>query len=200
MDDVMNVHREVVYGLRRKILEVAVGNKESEKWFISKLKKVQTFDEQKHWEKNKVAIESWEKIVAELSLPVIDLLWMEHLVDMDHVRDGIGLRGYAQRDPIVEYKREGHERFEVLVGKMYNAVSDRLSKISDDVESKAQTHTPANSLTYERGMFESGVSEEAKLKQKDKKVKEVVSGKQKVGRNDPCPCGSGKKYKKCHGK
>ena len=135
----------------------------------------------------------WLKIVAGLSLPVIDLIWMEHLVDMDHVREGIGLRGYAQRDPIVEYKREGHERFDVLVQKIYTNVGERLSKVSGEVAAQKQ-RGPKENLDYAQGSLETGVAEEAKAKRKTEPVR---SSKDKVGRNDPCPCGSGLKYKKC---
>ena len=135
---------------------------------------------------------------------------MDHLVDMDQVREGIGLRGYAQRDPIVEYKREGHERFEILVNKVYSMVGDRLSSISKDALSEnREQENKSRKLTYHKSELETGVSEEGMEMNERKvvddsgremKVEKIESGKEKVGRNDPCPCGSGKKFKNCHGK
>ena len=135
---------------------------------------------------------------------------MDHLVDMDQVREGIGLRQYAQRDPMVEYRREGHERFEILVSKVYSMVGERLSKVSSEASGiKQEQVIPRQGVTYQHGELETGVSEEGMELQKRKvvdksgreiKVEKIEPGKQKVGRNDPCPCGSGKKYKACHGR
>ena len=88
----------------------------------------------KHWTPfvKELTRSDWLDLVFQLSWPVIDNLWMTHLVDMDHIRDAIGLRGYAQRDPMVEYKKEGHARFELLVGKLYIGISERLSNVSLD--------------------------------------------------------------------
>jgi preprotein translocase subunit SecA len=136
---------------------------------------------------------------------------MDHLVAMDQIREGIGLRGYAQQDPMVEYKKEGHERFELLVEKIYLSISERLTAAvaseKPEVQKTIAMTNPRN-VQYQHGELESGVSEEARLKQQQSaeigseaaKVEKVVSGKDKVGRNDPCPCGSGKKYKHCHGR
>jgi len=146
--------------------------------------------------------------VSGFGCPVIDYLWMEHLVDMDQIREGIGLRGYAQRDPMVEYKREGHERFEILVSKVYSMVGDRLVSISKDAVPKKEDLNMGN-LNYQRGEIETGVSgvenniEGRKVVDssgREFKVEKIESGKEKIGRNDPCPCGSGKKYKNCHGR
>ncbi len=197
MDDVINVHREVIYKLRRKILNAAEGDEESKTWFVDRVSKHSDFDES-IWLKNEKALgkEVWQQVVMQLSLPVIDTLWMDHLVDMDQIREGIGLRGYAQRDPMVEYKREGHARFEVLVEKIYAMIAERLMRVEvkSDTEALGTRRQPRakDAVRYQRGDIETGVSEEAS-------VQKVESGKTKVGRNDPCPCGSGKKYKKCCG-
>ena len=210
MDDVINVHRDVVYKLRRRILEAGEANMEYKDWFIRNLVEYADFDVEKHWDVHEKNLGElvWFQIVAQLSIPVIDMLWMEHLVDMDQLREGIGLRGYAQRDPMVEYKREGHERFEILVGAIYRAVAERLSKVENverATESSSKVNRQGNMISYQHGELESGVREEGNLvKAKDGngrelKVEEVKSGEVKTGRNDPCPCGSGKKYKNCHG-
>jgi len=224
MDDIMNVHREVIYKLRRRILDIEAGNAEDESWLVDKFID-HGFGEELDWEKrkNEFGSQNWLAIVSDLALPVIDRLWMDHLVDMSQVREGIGLRGYAQRDPMVEYKREGHERFELLVQRVYASVGERLVHVSKNVDPAALEKQEKNALpkdvTYKKGELETGVSDEAALvqgksaslsaKQQPRMVKddlgrtlnieEVVSGKEKVGRNDPCPCGSGKKFKRCHG-
>ncbi|MBN1162250.1 preprotein translocase subunit SecA [Patescibacteria group bacterium] len=212
MDDIMNVHREVVYKLRRRVLDLGEGVEEYRDWFLDNLLSNADFDEA-IWEKYEedLGTKMWYSIVKDLSLPVIDLLWMEHLVDMSQVRDGIGLSGYAQRDPMVEYKREAHERFNVLVKKMYSSISDRISRASNEpVSGDNSVLDMLSQADFRHGSIETGVSTEAAELQKEQvkavyegreiKVEKVESGTEKVGRNDPCPCGSGKKYKKCHGK
>jgi len=214
MDDVINIHRDVVYKLRRKILDLSTLDKESTIWVLSKLTQHSDFDTS-IWDKNVKDFGEiqWLSIVKDMSLPVIDLLWMEHLVDMDQVRDGIGLRGYAQRDPMVEYKREGHERFEILIKKIYTSMVERISNVTHI--SKEQSNPMLEMLKkahYQQGSIETGVAEEMSTISEEKAVPKVIangrvlqvttveSNKPKPGRNDLCPCGSGKKYKNCCGK
>jgi preprotein translocase subunit SecA len=209
-DDVINVHREVVYKLRRRLLEVESGIKEHKDWLIQKISENSEFT-QDDWAKKEqdFSEQTWLTIVAELSLPVIDMLWMEHLVDMEQVRLGIDLRGYAQRDPMVEYKKEGHERFGILIAKMYATIGERLIHFVKGVEAAREQEAPSmKNVTYHHGELETGVSDEMQQQQarvvdqngREVKVVQIESGKQKVGRNDLCPCGSGKKYKNCHGR
>jgi preprotein translocase subunit SecA len=124
-----------------------------------------------------------EKMVV---LQVVDSQWKDHLLAMDHLKEGIGLRGYGQRDPLVEYKREAFDMFAQMSSRMSTEIVSRLLKIqvqkSREAEIKSQTRK-AN-LRYNRD--EGGVAQP------------VTRGK-KTGRNEPCPCGSGKKYKKCCG-
>jgi preprotein translocase subunit SecA len=209
MDDVMNVHRDVVYKLRRKILELEAGNIENKDWLISRIQENSHFNSET-WEgkEKEFGQELWLKIVSELSLPVIDIMWMEHLVDMDQVREGIGLRGYAQRDPMVEYKKEGHERFAILISRMYSVIGERLSYVSKDIKPvEPKEMLRKGNIVYKHGEIESGLKDEAQemgnaVDQMGRQIKieQVASSKDKAGRNDPCPCGSGKKYKLCHGK
>ena len=220
MDDVMNVHREVVYKLRRRILENASGDNTHETWFLAQLQEKGNL-ELSVWEKYRKNLNEgqWQDLMKQIALPVVDLLWMEHLVDMAQLKEGIGLRGYAQRDPMVEYKREGHARFELLISRIYRSIADRLTKIEVGFVSPKSTgvggrlQRDLQQAQYSRGNFESGIADETALMQKnpggrgvaqDKggreyTVKKVTSSKE-VGRNDPCPCGSGKKYKYCCGR
>ena len=200
MDDVMNVHREVIYKLRRKVLGGKREDPDFEKWFLDKLSNYEGSNLGEKWKQfeENFGSEMWQEIISQLSLPVIDMIWMEHLVDMDHLREGIGLRGYAQRDPIVEYKKEAHERFEILISRVYSTIAERISHIEIGVgeDIKTEDNLKRKDLTYQRGEFESGVSQE----KSQIKIEAVKSGTPKIGRNDLCYCGSGKKYKKCHGK
>ncbi|HEX6096143.1 MAG TPA: preprotein translocase subunit SecA [Thermoanaerobaculia bacterium] len=131
-----------------------------------------------------------------LLLQVIDQQWKDHLLNIDHLKEGIGLRGYGQRDPLVEYKRESFELFQSMMERIQDRVVKVLWKIelagggpSDREESQRVSRALPPPRPKEQVMF-TGPKEAAAP------VKRV---QQKVGRNDPCPCGSGKKYKKCHG-
>ena len=133
-----------------------------------------------------------------LLLQVIDQQWKDHLLNIDHLKEGIGLRGYAQRDPLVEYKKESFELFQSMMERIQDRVVKVLWKVelagggyegdreeSQRVQRALPPQPPRQQLTF------SGAPKEAPAPVKRQQAK--------VGRNDPCPCGSGKKYKKCHG-
>ena len=134
------------------------------------------------------------KIEKSFHLRAIDTLWMEHLDQMAYLREGIGLRGYGQRDPLIEYKKEAYQMFTELMGNVQKQVVYNIFKMAD-VKIMQQ---PA--VTQRKQVFQAP-SKHSQQQQGDNVAKKMKddSGK-KVGRNDPCPCGSGKKYKKCHGK
>jgi preprotein translocase subunit SecA len=114
---------------------------------------------------------------------------------MDHLRDGIGLRGYGQKDPLIEYKREGYDLFAAMMQRIKSDALERLFRVqavrhegpAPDAPPPPVLSRPQPKLTLNRG-------EESAAPQQT-----VHRSDEKVGRNDPCPCGSGKKYKKCHG-
>lgn len=279
-DDVLNRQREIIYGLRRKVLETAAAvekAKEDKKIKIVEkelqveiVKRISTsitdlvnsligettgeqtpneriveefstiipFDEnskkqlvtqleQLHEAAQKIEFltklaediysKKEEQLGSELMsqvekfvmLSVIDNLWMNHLDAMDNLRQGIGLRGYAQKDPLVEYKNEGFRMFEQLMWKIDDEIVHRIYK----VQVQGQTHT------HEDGSVHQGAAHGEKQipKQKPQKMvtntpeSEISEGSnetkgteeteettKKLGRNDPCWCGSGKKWKKCH--
>src|SRR3954468_17936980 len=134
-------------------------------------------------------------------LQILDGHWREHLAALDHLRQGIHLRGYAQKNPKQEYKREAFELF----GTMVEAVKLEVVKTLTAVEIRAKDDVPQaddkahvqNVQLQHGGTAEANGEVEAT---EDKKAQPTVRHAQKVGRNDPCPCGSGKKYKHCHGK
>ena len=200
LDDVMNVQREVIYKLRDKILNLAMYGT-NEEWLLDKLVKFGNLDVEKDWTrlKNMVSQNEWGIVLAQISLPIIDQSWMDHLVDMDQVKEGIGLKGYAQRDPMVEYKREGHERFELLVTKIYAGISERISGIMN-IEKLQSKDTDVQKAVYNQDDYSGFVEDEAEGQSESKTKTIVLDENSKVGRNDPCYCGSGKKFKNCHGK
>jgi preprotein translocase subunit SecA len=128
-----------------------------------------------------------EKMVL---LQVIDHHWKDHLLGMDQLRDGIGLRGYGQKDPLIEYKREGFDMFAGMMGRIKGDALDRLFHVQA-VRGEAPTPPPPPAAPVPRLVLNRGDEPIA--------AKTVQREQDKVGRNDPCPCGSGKKYKKCHG-
>jgi preprotein translocase subunit SecA len=127
-----------------------------------------------------------EKMVL---LQVVDTQWKDHLLSMDHLKEGVGLRGYGQRDPLVEYKKEAFDIFADLSDRVAAEVVARLMKIQIAREERVRdTFVPKPSrMSYSRGEGSGAGKPQTVVKEK------------KVGRNDPCICGSGKKYKKCCG-
>lgn len=127
-----------------------------------------------------------------IMLNVLDAQWKDHLLDMDHLKEGIGLRGYGQRDPLVEYKRESYEMFQAMMERISDETLRYLFLMQPITEEQQQREVERKRRKIEKELTFSG-GEEA-----TEKPKPVIRG-EKIGRNDPCPCGSGKKYKKCHG-
>ncbi|MDD2696925.1 MAG: preprotein translocase subunit SecA [Candidatus Pacebacteria bacterium] len=164
-DDVMNKHREVIYKKRKEILEKS---KDELKSYILEIAKKAGVPEEAYQKKEdelgSEKMRQAEKIVA---LRILDMLWLEHLENMDYLRDSVRLRAYGQRDPLVEYKTEGHKMFQRLLNQIELGIANTILKVSV-VEQPQQTQSVG-----------------------------VQKNKKKPGRNDPCPCGSGKKYKKC---
>jgi len=170
-----------------------------------------------------------------IMLSVIDQQWKDHLLSMDHLKEGIGLRGYGQHDPLVEYKKESFEMFEAMMQRFQEdtvrylylmQILERPTEAGPAAPpSSPAGQGPESDVPAQRGGDGNGrrpprmVStsadelEEAFMRRKRREleqarmagggeaqqVQQVVRGQEKVGRNDPCPCGSGKKYKKCHG-
>jgi len=128
-----------------------------------------------------------------LMLQIVDAQWKDHLLAMDHLKEGIGLRGYGQRDPLVEYKKESYELFEGLMSRIEEDTL-RFLFLLQPVEEQKQ----AEQMERKRKRAEFVMSQQSS-NGGDGEKQPVRRDASKVGRNDPCPCGSGKKYKKCHG-
>ncbi|WP_394248899.1 preprotein translocase subunit SecA [Vibrio profundi] len=149
-------------------------------------------------------LRNFEKSVM---LQTLDTLWKEHLAAMDHLRQGIHLRGYAQKNPKQEYKRESFELFEGLLDALKSDVITILSKVrvqqQEEVEKmeaqrQAQAEEAARRAQAQHANAENQLGNDES--QEDGAHQPMVREERKVGRNEPCPCGSGKKYKQCHGK
>ena len=144
--------------------------------------------------------DAWHGFERNVMLQSLDSHWREHLAALDHLRQGIHLRGYAQKNPKQEYKREAFELFESLL----NFVRADVVKLLMTVEIRSQEqieeveqHPPQmENVQYHHADYDEALGTAAE-QAPAKPIERVVD---KIGRNDPCPCGSGKKYKHCHGK
>jgi len=145
------------------------------------LEKTTSFYENKEKEFGEGELRALERFIV---LNSLDTFWKEHLLALDHLKEGIGLRGYAQKDPLREYQRESFDIF-----------LDMLERVKYDTVRKLFTVQPAKEeIEYKEPVMSFNLGGDGSISgQQDKKDK-------KIGRNDPCPCGSGKKYKKCCGK
>jgi len=182
---------------------------------------------------NKFGAEVMRQIEKAIYLRTIDMLWIEHLTTMDELRTGIGLQGYGQRDPLVEYKQRAYAMFESLLKNIESTMARTIFKVNvevqkpqsqvrpmqysepdadrvGDFEAPLQDSQVAKKMITESSQNNGGVTTRIIDKSKSvfDRMKELsasgpasqVHSNKKVGRNEPCPCGSGVKYKKCHGK
>jgi preprotein translocase subunit SecA len=186
-DDILNQQRKTIYSRRRKIL---MGSQEEVE---SKLMEVVGDNEDiKKVITDKISTVGRERffiVVRQLMLQAIDMYWVEHLEVMDHTRSSVNLRAYGQRDPLVEYKKEGLRLFKEMQSAIDAQIINLLPHVAGGIITPEavqlkEVHDQAQLIGSGDG---SGNSQTATAKTPE------------VGRNDPCPCGSGKKYKKCHG-
>ncbi len=171
-DDVLNKHREVIYKKRREFLTIENWKLEIGNW-IKDDKEKKLFEQ-----KEKELGNSFNQLAKFIALKTLDMLWVLHLEEMEELRDSVKLRAYGQKDPLVEYKNEGHRMFQQLLKMIENNIVQALFRVS----LKDETNVSVVSSRHQES-----VSSVSAMESK------------RVGRNDPCPCGSGKKYKKCHG-
>ena len=228
-DDVMNAQREVVYKKRRRIL---TSQPEQETWLHEEIYDLLHEDEFAPFNAKvaEMGEGNFRKIERLVYLRTIDTLWVEHLSTMQHLRDGIGLRSYAQKDPLVEYKETAYGLFQNLKDDIENQVAEMLLKLevkqapaqpTASVAQPVQLEGPSDSQIGGFAHVEEELREEEPqvapasssanitltVRSGGKAITETAPGATPatspygaVGRNEPCPCGSGKKFKKCHGK
>ena len=249
-DDVMNKQREIIYGMRRHILEGASQADTVAEWmedmvagtldgFAPEDAHVEDWDlagltETLHRQFDvRIAPARFEDLASRSALDelvseavtaryaererelgsdlmralerhemliVIDTQWKDHLLSIDHLKEGIGLRGYGQRDPLTEYKKEAFDLFQDMVGRVKAAVIERLFKVQVVREAPMELPTmTAWARTHEmRGELPGGGTPPAAAPTPAPRPAPRTATGEKLGRNDPCYCGSGKKYKKCH--
>ncbi len=184
-DDVLNHQRKTIYDRRRKIL---TGGGEAVDEYLENLS-ADDEDFKKAIEEKRSALGGdFYLVMKRVILQTIDMFWVEHLELMDYTRSSVNLRAYGQRDPLVEYKREGLRLFK----EMEEAARAQVSRLIPNIVASAASQIS---------------TEQKNLREVERKAQEIggstmltTSDKKSVGRNDPCPCGSGRKYKKCHGK
>jgi preprotein translocase subunit SecA len=248
-DDVMNKQREIIYGMRRQILDgesqqetieewitdtltgtletYAPGSSHPEDWEVPGLAEAlfRTFDvriapahfteiasregleeftaaevrKRRESREQELGSELIRALERHVMLIVIDAQWKDHLLSIDHLKEGIGLRGYGQRDPLTEYKREAFDLFQAMVDRVKEAVVERLFKVQVERESQVEmpTVTAMRDVQEGRGDLPARGDVGGASAAASRPAPRTAMG-EKVGRNDPCPCGSGKKYKKCH--
>jgi preprotein translocase subunit SecA len=141
------------------------------------------------------AMRYYERIIR---LNIVDVQWKDHLLAIDHMKEWIGQMGYAQKDPLVEYKKQSFDQFEAMLDRIdietVRALYHLQVTVEEPPEQRLQRRPRRGQMNYTKANAGAAAAgEEAG------KPRTVVSDHPKVGRNDPCPCGSGKKYKKCHG-
>jgi preprotein translocase subunit SecA len=198
------IKEEMMY---RLLVDVKIDPAEFEKLGKDGLKN-KLFDAAKEFYRRKEEMLSSE-LMARLEryamLSVIDQKWKEHLREMDDLKEGIGLRAYGQKDPLVEYKGESFKLFVTLLEEIRNDVVSFSFKFFPHApaEVQQQRRQPASRITESKQVATNiGLQAEPRQVASAQHAGKVqpVRVMEKVGRNDPCPCGSGKKYKQCHGK
>ncbi len=229
-DDVINKQREIIYKRRRRLLELGDENYNTGDFSLETeiLKKAESYADdfsefEKNFEEKKKALgdKGFNELLRYIFLQTIDQFWMEHIDALDELRTGIGLRGYAQREPLVEFKNEGYAMFERLIQTIDYEIVNRFQKIQ--IQSIAQApptpvSTPLEKLETKHtdaGKFGSAVTKQqapSNLQTSSPSTQPATSQPirksedEKIGRNDPCPCGATKedgtpiKYKHCHGR
>ncbi len=207
-DDVMNQQRKAIYARRRAMLEA---DREKIETYLSDIL-------EEHEDKKAVVAErraalgddSFFEAVRRIILHVTDALWVEHIETMEYYRSSVNLRAYGQREPLVEYKKEGLRLFKDMEHETKAQILNLITTLSADVHitaHKEESHpvegvTSHESIPVFRQESENEMHPDKRMHIEEVK-REIAETKEsevpKVGRNDPCPCGSGKKYKKCHG-
>jgi preprotein translocase subunit SecA len=189
-DDVLNFQRKIMYARRNAILRG--GEEEVKNYLAEILPTAEEGDREKVEKLLETASPEYLQNIRRLILQTIDMFWIDHLEMMDYMRSSVNLRAYGQRDPLVEYKREGLKLFKDME---FSIGLEILKLIPQIGQQRINLEAPvALSEVRESGAAPAGDSPKVVDMRRDNPTG------QKIGRNDPCWCGSGKKYKHCHGK
>jgi len=192
-DDVMSHQRQIVYARRRKML---LGDKDYVRTLDQELSELNDDAREIFTQKKKgIGEEIFYEALRRIALQSTDMLWMEHLEMMDYLRSSVGLRAYGQRDPLVEYKKEGLRLFREMEDAWRENIIQFVKNINTDILAAEEKRMEQAKLQMERAVIESGGEQPGAVVSHEPKDEDGKT----IGRNDPCFCGSGKKYKKCHG-
>lgn len=193
-DSVVNIQRMSIYEKRRRVL---LGEEEEILDFIKEGISDSQFFENYNKKKDQFGQEVWVSNVRKAVLQIFDMLWVEHLEAIDYIKNSVRLRAYGQRDPLVEFKKEGRKLFEEMEYRLFDEIEKIIPNLGEEVKSEqrhlSEVHKQAQLITGNGN-------------QKNAPAKAVQPEQPKVGRNEPCPCGAKKedgtpvKYKHCHGK
>jgi len=144
------------------------------------------------------------RVEKQVMLDILDRQWKEHLISMDHLRQGINLRSYAAKNPKQEYKREAFEMFVLMLENIKHDVISFLSMVQvrteEDVEAAEQQRSKPQNMKFNHAASPDALGNQPANRPESMGMEPFVRRQRKIGRNEPCPCGSGKKYKQCHGK
>ena len=194
-DDVLDIQRKSIYKKRRDIL---LGNEQDiSKIFSQDFSQDKDFLNDSEKKKKDLGEKDYINFIQKKYLEIIDIIWVEHLNVMEHLKSSVSLQAYGQKDPVIEYKREARKHFDGI----FEEIKEKLKKvvisldtkyILESMSVKSQIEKQAEIAIANSGKSRNGQKSKGNIIVKDKK--------KDVGRNDPCYCGSGKKYKKCHGK
>ena len=191
----------------KKIENIVSDNSKDDREIISKVIEY-IFEQAKiaYGEKEKENGEAMRMIEKSILLRTVDQHWMNHLDAIEHLRQGIGLRGYGQQDPLIEYKKEAFDMFSQLMANIRHTVLHTIFRATvvtpeDSAMSRmAQNMELSGAKSNPEQFAAAAEKEKEEMMQNLPKIEEPIKSQKTVGRNDPCPCGSGKKYKKCCGK
>lgn len=198
-DDVLNHQRETIYKRRRALL---LGDKDTVASVLEDLKNLSPLAREAIEKKeSEVPTDVFLETARRIVLHVTDLLWVEHLETMDYLRSSVNLRAYGQRDPLVEYRREGLRMFRDMELAFKNQSIDLIESIKADTTVQAETPAPEIKVieVHETPTQFADAKPEGGATPKPQQTAQPKGEYDGVGRNDACPCGSGKKFKKCHG-
>ncbi len=195
-DNVMNHQRKVIYERRRLML---TGSHEDLEKFLDNLS-VSSSDLKEIITEKRAAVgdNTFFETVRRIALYTTDTLWVEHLETMEYTRSSVNLRAYGQREPLIEYKKEGLRLFKEMEAMFNEQVASLIKKINiDSTNRSTEVVEDRPSLILNSPNISDDISSSKNTKNK---VQPDLKNEPKIGRNDPCYCGSGKKYKQCHGK
>jgi len=186
-DDVLNFQRKTFYERRRNIL---IGDKKDVSDYLEKISQNALHEIKEAIEKKRLELgeDNFIKTFREFALQTFDMFWVEHLEMMDYLRNSVNLRAYGQRDPLVEYKKEGLRLFKEMEESIENAILGNLTRVDETAVNLSAQREVENQALKITGVTDSPNASNTPSEHKN------------IGRNDPCWCGSGKKFKKCHGK